>query len=103
MSHDHHLGTASPIRFRLFCSPCFTFLRNSIESHSILRVLVPSGRVVAKSDEINEAEDKQAKQLVAGIKQEEYNRNRARVSEVYELIQRYAKAIEEKLSGGYDM
>ena len=54
---------------------------------------------MAKSDEINEAEDRQAKQLLARFKQEEYNRNRARVSEVYELVQRYAKSMEEKLQG----
>jgi len=65
-----------------------TCITTSFENHL--------AKVLAKDDQIREREDGECKALVSEVRGEEYDRNRHRVAEIHELVDRYINAIEEK-------
>ncbi len=54
-------------------------------------------RIVGKSDELQEREDRDVKALIKHIKHTEHDRNRHRVSEIFELVERQRHLIRGKL------
>lgn len=54
-------------------------------------------KVLAKDDQVRDREDGECKRLVAATRKEEYERNRHRVAEIHELVDRYINAIDQKI------
>mmetsp|Transcript_15134 Transcript_15134/g.29750 ORF Transcript_15134/g.29750 Transcript_15134/m.29750 type:complete len:552 (-) Transcript_15134:273-1928(-) len=56
-----------------------------------------AAKVFAKEEQVVEQEDGKGKKLVADYRQQEYERNRHRVAEIHELVEKYISTIDQKL------